>query len=93
MPAYEFEVVNEASGETLATLTLPLPIEQRDNVTIKRRTVPRSVAVAGVAGDPFDQGKRVLEGYRRAEEKMGSRFKSEFTPDQVRRAMALPDAD
>jgi hypothetical protein len=86
MPAYEFELFNEATGKVVVTLPVILPVAQRDKLRLRRRTVPRSIAVSGAAADPHDQSRNVLRSYHRQEEKLGSRFRSAFTKDQVRRA-------
>jgi hypothetical protein len=85
MPTYEYEIVNERTGEVLATHIARLPVEQRDRVIIRRVKVPRSVSIAGAAAAP-SQGGEVLAGYHKQEQKLGSRFRSEFTPAQIKQA-------
>lgn len=87
MPSYEFEILNEETGEPVGKLVAVLPVEQRDKLRIRRVTVPRSVSISGVAPAP-SQGAEVLRGYRKQEEKLGSRFRSEFSADTIKKVWA-----
>lgn len=89
MPAYDYEVVR--GGKVLGTLTLVMPIAERDAVFIRRRTVPDHVTVMGSAHDPMDFTSSVLRGYYKKEQREGSRFKSEFTKKQIAKIHSTPD--
>jgi hypothetical protein len=84
MPAYEFEIVNGETGNAVERIVVVLPVAQRDSICIRRVKVPRSVSISGVAEAPSQAGE-VLRGYRRAEEKNGSRFKSEFPAETIKK--------
>ncbi len=90
MPAYDFELVN-GRGEVLTVVTLVLPVAKRDRVKLRRRTVPGRVTIAGAAADPLAQGSEVLRSYHKQEEKLGSRFKSAHTAEEIKRAWSTPD--
>ncbi|HEY8903439.1 MAG TPA: hypothetical protein VIM48_07010 [Chthoniobacterales bacterium] len=77
--------MNEATGEILATYIANLPVEQRERVVIRRVKIPRTIAIGGSVAAP-SQASEVLAGYHRQERKLGSRFKSEFTANQIKRA-------
>ena len=87
MPAYEYEIINEETGEVLGGYLAKLPVDQRDRISIRRVTVPRSVSISGAAAAP-SQASEVLAGYHKQEQKHGSRFKSEFSADQIKKAWA-----
>ena len=89
MPLYEFDVLNGETGSVIETIAVRVPMAERNSVLIRRRTVPSSVSISGVAEVPT-QGHAVIKGYRKEELKKGSRFKSEFTPDQIKKAWAKP---
>ncbi len=90
MPNYEFQLCHAGTGEVLGAVTIPLSVEQRDCVVLRRAPLPRSVAIAGAASDPGRQSSQVLQAYRRAEQRAGST--SDFfrrighTPAQVKKA-------
>lgn len=88
MPAYEYELVREDTGKVIVALTVIVPVDLRDRVKLRRRTVPRRVIVTGHARNERTEESSALAGYRRLEDKHGSRFKSRFTPDQIKRAHA-----
>jgi hypothetical protein len=85
MPAYEYEIVNEGTGEVLATHIARLPVEERDRIVIRRVKVPRTVSISGAAAAPSQAGE-VLAGYHSQEQKLGSRFRSEFSAGQIKQA-------
>jgi len=90
MPAYEFEILNEATGKPIGTFTAVLPVDQRNDVSIRRVTVPRSVAISGGVHVPT-QGEEVMRAFHKEEQRLGSRFKAgEFTKDQIKRAWSTP---
>jgi hypothetical protein len=85
MPAYDFDLLLEG-GEVLATVPVILPVEARDRVFLRRRTVPGSISLAGAATDATAQGREVMKDYHKLEEKHGSRFRSGFKPEEIKRA-------
>ncbi len=92
MPAYEYELFDPLTGEVVEVVTAVRPVDKRNSVEIRRRELPRSIAIAGsaVACDAID--RTVMRGYQRQEEKLGSRFRSKFSADQVKRSLILaPD--
>lgn len=72
MPLYEYELVDTSTGALLGQVNLARAVAERDGVTVRRRTVPRQVGIAGAAGDPGEGGRQVLETYRRLEQRMGN---------------------
>ncbi len=76
MPLYEFQVVNQNTGEVLETINLPLAVDDRDAATLRRAPLPRSLAIQGHAEDPTNQANQVLNGYKRIEQRIGNN--SEF---------------
>jgi hypothetical protein len=87
MPIYQYTDTRNGS-----VVELEKPVAERDSVPkyLKRFTVPQRLALVGV-GDPLDNPlgsnkTNIMKGYYRQEQKLGSRFKSEFSADQVKRA-------
>lgn len=89
MPGYCYEVVR--NGKVEGTLTMIVPVKERDSVFIRRKTVPDRVTVMGHAADPMHFESSVLGGYYKKEQREGSRFKSEFTKKQIKQIHSLPD--
>lgn len=89
MPLYEFDVVN-GDGAVLSTLSLSLPVAERDRLTLRRRTVPTSVGVLGATADPTRPECQVLGAYRRLEQRHGNtrdfRRRIGHSPAVVKRA-------
>jgi hypothetical protein len=90
MPVYEYE--DTRNGKVVE---LEKTVAERDSVPryLKRFTVPRKLTLVGV-GEPLDNPLGVnqtnlMKGYYRQEQKLGSRFKSQYTPDSIKRATAL----
>jgi len=87
MPIYEYE--DTKNGKVVE---LEKTVAERDSVPryLKRFTVPRKLTLVGV-GEPLDNPLGVnetnlMKGYYRQEQKLGSRFKSKYTPDSIKRA-------
>jgi len=87
MPIYQYTDTRNGS-----VVELEKSVAERDLVPkyLKRFTVPQRLALVGV-GDPLDNPlgsnkTNIMKGYYRQEQKLGSRFKSEFSADQVKRA-------
>jgi len=87
MPIYEYE--DTRNGKVVE---LEKTVAERDKVPryLKRFTVPRQLTLVGV-GEPLDNPLGVnetnlMKGYYRQEQKLGSRFKSKYTPDSIKRA-------
>ncbi len=87
MPVYEYE--DTRNGKVVE---LVKTVAERDSVPryLKRFTVPRKLTLVGV-GEPLDNPLGVnetnlMKGYYRQEQKLGSRFKSKYTPDSIKRA-------
>jgi len=87
MPIYQYE--DSRNGKVIE---LEKAVAERDSVPryLKRFTVPQRLSLVGV-GEPLDNPLGVnqtnlLKGYYRQEQKLGSRFKSEHTPDSIKRA-------
>jgi len=87
MPVYQYTDTRNGS-----VVELEKSVAERDLVPkyLKRFTVPQRLALVGV-GDPLDNPlgsnkTNIMKGYYRQEQKLGSRFKSEFSADQVKRA-------
>jgi len=87
MPIYQYTDTRNGS-----VVELEKSVAERDSVPkyLKRFTVPQRLALVGV-GDPLDNPlgsnkTNIMKGYYKQEQKLGSRFKSEFSADQVKRA-------
>lgn len=87
MPIYQYTDTRNGS-----VVELEKSVAERDLVPkhLKRFTVPQRLALVGV-GEPLDNPlgsnkTNIMKGYYRQEQKLGSRFKSEFSADQVKRA-------
>jgi hypothetical protein len=87
MPIYQYTDTRNGS-----VVELEKSVAERDSVPkyLKRFTVPQRLALVGV-GEPLDNPlgtnkTNIINGYYRQEQKLGSRFKSEFSADQVKRA-------
>ena len=87
MPVYQYEDSRNGS-----VIELERPVAERDKVPahLKRFSVPQKLTLVGV-GDPSpepgsDQVKNIMKGYYKYEQRLGSRFKSSYSADQVRRA-------
>jgi hypothetical protein len=87
MPIYQYTDTRNGS-----VVELEKSVAERDSVPkyLKRFTVPQRLALVGV-GEPLDNPlgsnkTNIMKGYYRQEQKLGSRFKSEFSADQVKRA-------
>ena len=87
MPIYQYEDTRNGN-----VIELEKAVAERDKVPryLKRFQVPARLALVGV-GEPLDNPLGVnqtnlMKGYYRQEQKLGSRFKSQFTPDSIKRA-------
>ena len=87
MPIYQYEDTRDGS-----VVELEKPVAERDSVPryLKRFQVPQRLSLVGV-GEPLDNPLGVnqtnlMKGYYRQEQKLGSRFKSQYTPDSIKRA-------
>ena len=87
MPVYQYE--DSRNGQVVE---LEKAVAERDSVPrhLKRFTVPQRLTLVGV-GEPLDNPLGVnqtnlMKGYYRQEQKLGSKFKSRYTPDQIKRA-------
>jgi len=87
MPIYQYTDTRDGS-----IVELEKSVAKRDSVPkyLKRFAVPQRLAFIGV-GEPLDSSlgankTNVMKGYYKQEQKLGSRFKSEFSADQVKRA-------
>lgn len=87
MPIYEYE--DTRNGKVVE---LEKAVAERDSVPryLKRFTVPKRLSLVGV-GEPLDNPLGVnqtnlMKGYYRQEQKLGSRFRSQYTPDSIKRA-------
>lgn len=78
MPVYEFEISNRETGETLLTVAVPIPLQYRDSIEIRRRAIPSNVRVCSIEGthrDPMKQSNQVLRACQRAEVRQGNTSK------------------
>ena len=87
MPIYQYEDTRNGS-----VVELEKPVAERDSVPryLKRFQVPQRLSLVGV-GEPLDNPLGVnqtnlMKGYYSQEQKLGSRFKSRYTPDSIKRA-------
>jgi len=87
MPVYQYEDTRNGS-----VVELEKAVAERDSVPryLKRFSVPQRLTLVGV-GEPLDNPLGVnqtnlMKGYYRQEQKLGSRFKSRYTPDSIKRA-------
>ena len=87
MPVYQYE--DTRNGKVIE---LERAVAERDKVPryLKRFQVPARLALVGV-GEPLDNPlgvnqTNIMKGYYRQEQKLGSRFKSQYTPDSIKRA-------
>lgn len=84
MPNYEFEI-----PEAGVRFVLSRPVERRDEpVTVRRVEVPARIAIAGIAPHPLDCVRGMAEGWKRAEERGELAKIPDFTPEQVKAALA-----
>lgn len=95
MPTYEYNVVNECTGDVVGVISCLVPVQDRDAVRLARRTAPRTIAIAGTAPAKLDQASEVLAGYRREECRIGNNREfqhklGEFTPAQIKEAWSAP---
>lgn len=87
MPVYQYH--DSQSG---GVVELERRVAERDSVPphLKRFSVPQKLVLVGVgesAPEPgSDHVKNIMRGYYKYECRQGSRFKSSYTPDQVKRA-------
>lgn len=89
MPIYQYEDTRNGS-----VVELEKPVAERDSVPryLKRFSVPQRLTLVGV-GEPLDNPLGVnqtnlMKGYYRQEQKLGSKFRSRYTPDHIKRAAA-----
>ena len=87
MPIYQYEDTRNGS-----VVELEKAVAERDSVPryLKRFSVPQKLTLVGV-GEPRENPDGVnmtnlMKGYYRQEQKLGSRFKSQYKPDQIKRA-------
>ncbi len=87
MPVYQYTDTRNGS-----VVELERPVAERDQVPshLKRFAVPQKLTLFGV-GEPRENPEGVnmtnlMKGYYRQEQRLGSRFKSQYKPDQIRRA-------
>ena len=87
MPVYQYEDIRNGK-----VIELEKAVAERDKVPryLKRFQVPARLALVGV-GEPLDNPlgvnqTNIMKGYYRQEQKLGSRFKSQYTPDSIKRA-------
>ena len=87
MPVYQYE--DTRNGKVIE---LEKAVAERDKVPryLKRFQVPARLALVGVV-EPLDNPlgvnqTNIMKGYYRQEQKLGSRFKSQYTPDSIKRA-------
>ena len=87
MPIYQYEDTRNGS-----VVELEKTVAERDSVPryLKRFQVPQRLSLVGV-GEPLDNPLGVnqtnlMKGYYRQEQKLGSRFRSQYTPDSIKRA-------
>ena len=87
MPVYQYEDTRNGS-----VVELEKAVAERDSVPryLKRFAVPQKLTLVGV-GEPHENPEGVnmtnlMKGYYRQEQKLGSRFKSQYKPDHIKRA-------
>ena len=87
MPVYQYTDTRNGS-----VVELERPVAERDKVPsyLKRFAVPQKLTLFGV-GEPRENPEGVnmtnlMKGYYRQEQRLGSRFKSQYKPDQIKRA-------
>lgn len=87
MPIYQYEDTRNGS-----VIELERRVDERDLVPrhLKRFSVPQKLTLVGV-GEPHESPEGVnmtnlMKGYYRQEQRLGSRFKSQYKPDQIKRA-------
>lgn len=87
MPVYQYRDTQNGG-----VVELERRVDERDEVPahLKRFSVPQKLVLVGVgesAPEPgSDHVKNIMRGYYKYECRNGSRFKSSYSPDQVRRA-------
>lgn len=91
MPVYEFHLRNSASGEIVATVAVPLPVDDRDSLVIERAAVPRTLTVScNAMTEQQLQANQVLRGYQAAERRIGSNAEFQrrigHSPKQIKSA-------
>lgn len=86
MPLYLYQPEDPQQGTATAELLFPYPPPERTTfmgVVLKRVEVT-APAIVGMKPAP-SQGERVLAGYHAAECQMGSRFRTRFSPNTIKR--------
>ena len=87
MPIYQYTDTRNGS-----VVELENTVANRDSVPsyLRRSTVPQRLTVFGTGESPTDptlsNTSTIMKGYYKQEQKLGSRFKSDFSADQVKRA-------
>jgi hypothetical protein len=82
MPLYEYEDLTRPGRR----FTHRCDVNERDNVPGARRILATPTILANRTTQEAQAGKNTIRGYYKEEQKNGSRFRSSFTPDQIKRA-------
>lgn len=93
MPNYRYDICH--GDEVLHSMEIPLPVAERDNITIRRAQVPDRVSVVGMAISPEDDSGGQIKRYLHSvEERVGNNrdFQKliEYPPEVIKRVNNLP---
>jgi hypothetical protein len=82
MPLYEYQ-----NFKTGARFTAVVPVDKRDSLPGARRILSTPTVLTQRAANPATtDGRNILKSYHKLEQKHGSRFRSSYTPEQIKRA-------
>lgn len=83
MPLYEYY---DKKGDIVSRV---VPVAERDKQDgMVRLSIPRVTVITSSAPSCIDMDHNVLKGYYEQEQKLGTRFRSSFTKEQIKQAWA-----
>ncbi len=71
MPSYAFDI-KDGNGTVLSTITMQLPVDQRDCVIIERQTVPQVVRIIGSVDNLATVGGQIAATLKKYEAAHGT---------------------
>lgn len=93
MPLYSFTVVDTKTGEVVHRFDVPLAVAERDNLQLRRSSLPERLAISGSAQNPHEGGNEYMRAVRNYELRHGTtafRRNVGYDPVTVKMAAALP---
>lgn len=91
MPLYEYEIL-DSSEQVVATVNIPLPVAERDGVTLRRVPIPRHLNVSLPQSEETHQANDVMRCLKRGEARQGSEYltKLGYSPETLKQVWAKP---